>query len=41
MRLLVTANPHAMAFYLAVGFVDGGGATTALGEGRRMHLDLT
>jgi ribosomal protein S18 acetylase RimI-like enzyme len=38
-RLLVTANPHAMAFYSAVGFVDIGQASTELGSGSRMELD--
>jgi GNAT superfamily N-acetyltransferase len=40
-RLSVTANPHASAFYSAVGFCEDDRATTPLGEGLRMHLDLT
>ncbi len=40
-RLSVTANPHASAFYSAVGFVSGDHVSTPLGEGRRMHLDVT
>lgn len=39
-RLAVTANPHASAFYAAVGFVGVDAVATALGEGRRMHLDV-
>lgn len=38
-RLSVTANPHASAFYSAVGFLGGAQVATALGEGLRMHLD--
>lgn len=37
--LFVTANPHAMAFYTAVGFVEIGEASTELGPGVRMRLD--
>jgi GNAT superfamily N-acetyltransferase len=40
-RLSVIGNPHALAFYLAVGFVEVGQAATELGCGSRMHLDLT
>ena len=40
-RLSVTANPHASAFYSAVGFLKGDRVTTPLGEGIRMHLDVT
>jgi GNAT superfamily N-acetyltransferase len=39
-RLSVVANPHAMAFYTAVGFVGSDQVATALGEGRRMHLEV-
>jgi GNAT superfamily N-acetyltransferase len=39
-RLSVTGNPHALAFYLAVGFVEIGETDTELGSGLRMHLDL-
>ena len=39
-RLEVTANPHAMEFYLAAGFADSGAAQTALGTGRRMVLAI-
>jgi GNAT superfamily N-acetyltransferase len=38
-RLWVTGNPHAMAFYLAVGFVEVGQVSTELGTGARMSLD--
>lgn len=40
-RLLVTGNPHALAFYLAVGFVQTGRVSTTLGTGLRMSLDLS
>ena len=40
-RLWVTGNPHALDFYLAVGFVETGRVTTELGTGLRMCLDLT
>jgi GNAT superfamily N-acetyltransferase len=40
-HLWVTANPHAMAFYLAVGFVRTDQVSTALGTGLRMSLDLS
>jgi GNAT superfamily N-acetyltransferase len=39
-RLWVTGNPHALAFYLAAGFVRVGRVSTALGSGLRMSLDL-
>jgi GNAT superfamily N-acetyltransferase len=40
--LWVTGNPHAMDFYLAVGFVETGRVATELGPpGIRMHLDLS
>ena len=35
-RLEVTANDHALAFYLWCGFVETGRVATAFGEGRRM-----
>jgi hypothetical protein len=38
-RIDVTANPHALAFYEAVGFVVDGVAKTEFGVGTRMHLD--
>jgi GNAT superfamily N-acetyltransferase len=38
-HLSVTANPHALAFYGSVGFLDVGPVTTELGTGRRMQLD--
>jgi len=38
-HLFVTANPHALAFYGSVGFVDVGPVTTELGSGRRMRRD--
>jgi GNAT superfamily N-acetyltransferase len=37
-RLEVTANPHALGFYRAVGFTDFGVAETAFGSAPRMHL---
>ena len=40
-RLWVTGNPHALAFYLAVGFVQVDQVSTALGTGLRMSLDLS
>jgi ribosomal protein S18 acetylase RimI-like enzyme len=40
-RLEVTANPHAMGFYRAVGFVDCGVAETPLGTAPRMVLALS
>ena len=39
-RLWVTGNPHASAFYAAVGFVGSGNVATDLGEGQRLHLDI-
>ncbi len=36
----VTANPHAMAFYTAVGFVPDGTAQTRFGPAPRMRLDV-
>jgi GNAT superfamily N-acetyltransferase len=36
----VTANPHAMAFYTAVGFVPDGTAPTLFGPAPRLRLDL-
>jgi GNAT superfamily N-acetyltransferase len=40
-RLSVTANPHAHGFYTAVGFRAGDRVSTPLGDGLRMHLNLT
>jgi GNAT superfamily N-acetyltransferase len=40
-RLWVTGNPHALAFYLAVGFVQTNQVSTELGTGQRMSLDLS
>lgn len=40
-RLEVTANPHALGFYRAVGFIDCGVAETALGAGHRMMLAIS
>jgi len=40
-RLWVIGNPHALAFYLAVGFVRVAEVTTELGTGLRMSLDLS
>ena len=39
--ITVTGNQHALAFYLAAGFVVTGQAETALGAGPRLRLDLT
>jgi GNAT superfamily N-acetyltransferase len=39
-RIDVTANPHALAFYEAVGFVVDGVTETEFGVGTRMHLDV-
>jgi len=39
-RIEVTANPHAMAFYRSVGFVDGGVAATRFGPAQRMRLSV-
>ena len=36
----VTANPHAMAFYTAVGFVPDGTAQTRFGPAPRLRLDV-
>jgi len=36
----VTANPHAMAFYRSVGFVDDGVAETQFGPAPRMRLSV-
>ena len=36
----VTANPHAMAFYRSVGFVDDGVAQTRFGPAPRMWLSV-
>jgi GNAT superfamily N-acetyltransferase len=38
-RLRVTGNPHALAFYRAVGFIQTGQVPTALGTGLRLSLD--
>jgi ribosomal protein S18 acetylase RimI-like enzyme len=38
--LSVTGNPHALAFYHAVGFVEIGQTETELGAGPRLRLDL-
>ncbi len=38
--LVVTANPHALDFYLRVGFLDDGATTTRFGPARRMHMDF-
>ncbi len=39
-RLAVTGNRHALAFYRAVGFVEIGEAATLLGPAPRLHLTL-
>jgi GNAT superfamily N-acetyltransferase len=38
-RIEVTANDHALPFYLRVGFVVDGVSQTRLGPAHRMHLD--
>jgi ribosomal protein S18 acetylase RimI-like enzyme len=40
-RLEVTANPHALGFYRAVGFIDCGAAKTDFGAAPRMVLMLS
>jgi GNAT superfamily N-acetyltransferase len=40
-RVEVTANPHALAFYRAVGFIDGGVAETDFGVAPRLVLMLS
>jgi ribosomal protein S18 acetylase RimI-like enzyme len=39
-RLVVTANPHALAFYLSVGFIVDHEVGTTFGTGLRMHRDV-
>jgi len=39
-RLEVTANPHAMGFYRAAGFLDCGAADTIFGAAPRMALAI-
>ena len=39
-RIDVTANPHALGFYEAVGFVVDARVDTEFGPGERMHLDV-
>ena len=39
-RLEVTANPHAMGFYTAVGFIRCGVASTQFGQAPRMVLAI-
>jgi ribosomal protein S18 acetylase RimI-like enzyme len=39
-RLEVTANPHALGFYRAVGFIDCGVAETEFGAAPRMELAI-
>jgi len=40
-RLEVTANPHALEFYRAVGFIDCGVAETEFGTAPRMVLAIS
>lgn len=40
LRIEVTANPHALGFYAAVGFVPGARVETEFGSGLRMHLEV-
>jgi len=39
-RIEVTANPHALGFYAAIGFVVVARVDTEFGPGQRMHLDV-
>ncbi len=39
-RLEVTANPHALGFYRAAGFIDCGVAETEFGAAPRMELAI-
>jgi GNAT superfamily N-acetyltransferase len=39
-RLDVTANPHALEFYVQAGFRDVGPVHARFGAGRVMHLEL-
>jgi GNAT superfamily N-acetyltransferase len=39
-RLVVAANPHALAFYEALGFVADGVVETRFGSAPRMHLEV-
>jgi ribosomal protein S18 acetylase RimI-like enzyme len=39
-RIDVTANTHALGFYVAVGFVVGPRVKTEFGSAQRMHLDV-
>ena len=39
-RLEVTANPHAMGFYTAIGFIPCGVASTEFGHAPRMVLTI-
>lgn len=38
--IAVTANPHALDFYFALGFVVDGEVHTPFGPGQRMHLSV-
>jgi N-acetylglutamate synthase-like GNAT family acetyltransferase len=40
MRIEVTANGHALAFYESIGFVSDGMSQTQFGPGHRMHIDV-
>jgi GNAT superfamily N-acetyltransferase len=40
-QITVTANPHALAFYLALGFESHGTTETRFGPGTRMHLPIS
>src|SRR4051794_38907636 len=39
-RIEVTANPHALGFYGAAGFIGDDEVATRFGPGRRLHLDV-
>ena len=39
-RIEVTANGHALAFYMSVGFISDGMGETEFGPGYRMHIDV-
>jgi GNAT superfamily N-acetyltransferase len=40
-QITVTANPHALAFYTAVGFESDSTIETRFGPGTRMHLHVS
>jgi ribosomal protein S18 acetylase RimI-like enzyme len=40
-RIEVNGNPHALAFYEDLGFVDDGDVPTEFGSGYRLHLNVS